>query len=95
MERDVEVLVHCKLNVSQQCALVAKRPTILRILWFIRHSIASWLREVIVLLYSVLVQPHCVYSFQVWVPQYKKDVKLKGDPKEGYIDGEGSKVQDV
>ncbi|KAK4811152.1 hypothetical protein QYF61_019783 [Mycteria americana] len=73
-ERDLGVLVDGKLNMSQQCALVAKRAN--HILGCIKHSIANRLKEVIVPLYSALMWPHLKYRVQFCAPQYEKDTKI-------------------
>ena len=57
MERDLGgVLIGGKLNMSQQCALVAKRAN--HVLGCLKHCRANQSKEVIVLLYSALVRPH-------------------------------------
>ena len=73
-EKDLEVLVDGKLGMSQQCAITAQKA--ICILGYIKRSVASRVREVILPLCSVLVRPHLEHCIRTWSPQYGRDMDM-------------------
>jgi len=74
VERDLDVLVDDRLTMSQQCALAAKNAN--GILEYIKKSVDSRSREVLLPLCTALVRPHLEHFIQFWAPQFKTDEEL-------------------
>lgn len=73
-EQDLGILVDANLNMSQLCALAAKKSD--GVLGFNRQCVASRSREVGFPLYSALVRPHVECCVWFWIPLYKRDMDI-------------------
>lgn len=69
------------LTASKKCVLVAKKAN-----GFVKKSMVRRSREVLLLLYSILVSPHLGCCVQFWCPQFEADSTSRESPEENYKD---------
>ena len=85
-EKALDVLVNCKLNRSQQCALAIQQAN--SILDCTSCSIASGSRQGIFPLCTVLLRPYLQYYAQFWAAQYNRGAESAATPADTHQDGQ-------
>lgn len=80
-EKELGIQVDNMLTASKECVLVAKKAN-----GFVKKSMARRSREVLLLLYSILVSPHLGCCVQFSCPQFEADSTSRESPEENYKD---------
>ena len=72
--KDLGMAVTDSMKFSVHCSEISKKAN--QILGFIKSSITSRSKEVILPLYRGLVRPHLEYAVQLWSPHLIKDIEI-------------------
>jgi hypothetical protein len=73
-EKDLGIIVNKNMKTSRQCKGAANKANMM--LGFIRRTIISREKCIILNLYKTLVRPHLEYCVQAWSPHLKKDIQV-------------------
>ena len=80
LAKDFGVIISEDLECEKQCSEAVKKAN--RMLGMIKRNFIDRSKETIIPLYKSLVRPHLEYCCQIWIPYYKKDIKLiEGVPR--------------
>ena len=71
-EKDLGVLIHRTISVSNNCAVAVKKAN--QMAGHIYRTVAHKSVQTVVPLYKALVRPHLEYCSLVWSPYLKKDI---------------------
>ncbi|KAG9490462.1 hypothetical protein GDO78_006025 [Eleutherodactylus coqui] len=72
MEKDLGILVKCKLNWSNQCQAAAAKAN--RIMGCFKRGLGAHDENIVLPLYKSLLRPHMEYCVQVWALVLMKDI---------------------
>jgi len=72
--KDLGALVSKDFKMSKQCIEASKKAN--RMLGYIRKSITSKSKEIVLPLYRGLIKPHMEYAVQFWSQFLRKDIDL-------------------
>ena len=73
-EKDLGVMIHKNTKTSRQCTVAAAKAN--QIFEFIRRTVVSREKSIIINLYKTLVRPHLEYCVQAWSPDLQKDKNI-------------------
>ena len=72
--KDLGIMVCKDFKFGYQCSVASKKAN--KLLGYIKRSISSRSRDIVLPLYKGLVRPHLEYAVQFWSPYLRKDIDM-------------------